>query len=147
MDATQVPPRPQYVSSPATKKKPKGLAPVSKKRRKLNREAKPTRDQLRKDFKLCMKCGKRKATDIHEIPRGCNRENALKYREALLYLDRDCHEELGDYALWPPSRQYALKLVADPEHYDRELLNALRGKDTDAISASDVARHLTLKEI
>lgn len=116
---------------------------MSAKRAKLIREAKPERDEYRDLFVMCQVCLRRKATDVHEICRGTHREAALRLRCAWLCCCRTCHrDELADASRWPISRQLACKLVGDPEFFDLELVNRLRGREVDAITLPEVAKWL-----
>jgi hypothetical protein len=49
-------------------------------------------------------------------------------RCCLLHLCRDCHEEMGDYSRWPVERQLVLKQLVDPEGYDLDRFNQIRGR-------------------
>jgi hypothetical protein len=86
---------------------------------------------------------KSRGSDIHEITRGSGiREAAYQERAAWLFPCRAHHDEFGDYAIWPLARQYALKALVDFEHYDRVLLNTLRGRAADSIDEMEVLRHI-----
>lgn len=119
---------------------------VSKKTAKLKRETTPARRAYVQSVWLCQLCGKRQATDCHEIARGAHREAALKYRAAWLAVCRTpCHDDLDDYEKWPISKQCAAKLVADPEHFDLKVINQLRGRAETALTLADVAQWLEVK--
>jgi len=79
-----------------------------------------------------------KSTDTHEIARGPARANAYALRLAWLRVCRRCHDELGDYSKFPISRQLFLKKTNDPEYYDRQRVNELRGRQPDAITEEEV---------
>jgi hypothetical protein len=57
-----------------------------------------------------------------------------------------CHEKLGDYSVWPVTRQLAQKALVSERIPDLVLVNKLRGRADTAIVWADVAQHLTLKE-
>ncbi len=47
----------------------------------------------------------------------------------------DCHDEVSQ---WKVVRQLAMKKLADPDYYDRRLVNELRSKHPEAITEADV---------
>ena len=110
---------------------------LSAKRRKLIDEASPARQAFAREFPRCWICGKR-ADDVHEIARGPARGNAYADRSTWLRLCRLCHDDVGDYSKYPIARQLWLKRTNDPEYYDRERVNMLRGRQPDAITESEV---------
>lgn len=99
-----------------------------------------TRDEWTYLFDKCMVCG-RKASEIHEIACGPSRQKALEEPAAWLWLCAECHRGkngVHNYAVWPISRQLAIKRRADPEHYDRVRVNRLRGRADEAITEAEV---------
>ena len=52
---------------------------------------------------------------------------------------------MHNYAVWPISRQLALKFTHDPRHYNRKLVNKLRATAPNAISKDDVRKWLKPK--
>ncbi len=89
---------------------------ISNKRRKLIKQVKPIRDELRDEVGHCEICGISRGTlDIHEIGRGVYREACLGERCALLVVCRTCHDEKLSYASeWPESRQLATLASSRP---------------------------------
>jgi len=78
-----------------------------------------------------------KATQIHEISRGPARGASLGVRAAILHL---CEFDHGQMDWLPVEAQLALKLLADPDGYDRLAVNVLRGRQPEAITADQVDR-------
>lgn len=79
------------------------------------------------------------AEDVHEIARGSGiRRKAVRDRRAWLVLCRACHDEMGNYRLWPPERQLAVKRIADPEYYSLEFFNGIR-TGSRQVTADEVA--------
>ena len=109
------------------------------------RRTAPQRHGYKAEFLTCQCCAKKLSTDIHEIARGAHRERAMKHAAAWLALCRKCHDAMGDYSRWPITRQLALKLVVDAGRFDLAVINQIRGRDQDAITLADVARHLEVK--
>lgn len=111
----------------------------SPKREQLLREVESVRQEYREWSMICQypRCVQSHC-DVHEIARGPARQEALGERCALLYLCREHHREMDNYLEWPIARQAALKLIVDPDHYDLEKLNTLRGRASDAISHDEV---------
>lgn len=93
----------------------------------------------------CMLCRVREVVDVHEICNGPARQKALGMRETWLAVCRCCHEDLDDKRLWPVTRQLAVKLLRDPDWFDPQVVNELRGRDPEAITIIDIAPHLELK--
>lgn len=110
---------------------------MSWRRRELLKVFEPARQAFRDDWPCCWVCGE-PADDVHEVARGVNRAQALGERCAWIRCCRSCHEALGDYGRWPLVWQYALKMLWEPEHYDRQGLNRLRGRAPEAISDDEV---------
>jgi hypothetical protein len=122
---------------------------VSKKRAKVNRQAKPVRDAYLAAHPICEVCCRRRSTERHEITCGPAREASLDKIDVLLAVCGGidgCHDELDDYSVWPVTRQLALKAIRSERPLDLPLVNRLRGRDENAITWGDVAQHLTLKE-
>jgi hypothetical protein len=119
---------------------------ISAKRRKQMARTKSQRDSFRAEFRICMLCSKRKATDVHEIVTRAKSDLAVENRCTWLCLCRTCHDrEVADYGRYPVSRQLALKLVADPEAFDLAKVNELRGNDPNEFTLADVVRWLDMK--
>ena len=91
------------------------LRHTSKKRAKLNREAKPLRDEWRERACAYLGCIA-KADDVNEITRGPSRERALDKPYAVLAVCRKHHDEIQN---WPLAKLLALKRLADPTEYNR----------------------------
>lgn len=115
------------------------MRPVSRRRQRVNRSAEQVRSEFEESFPLCMICPN-EATDTHEISRGPGRQNSLGERCALLRLCRRHHDEL--HRSWTVGQQYVLKALMDVEHFDRQRLNELRGRNKDAIDERDMWRDL-----
>lgn len=110
---------------------------VSKKRAKLNRQVKPLRDQYRWEFPKCqVPWCKAAATELHEISRGAARGASLGERASWLHLCSFDHKQMD---ITPIACQLAIKAIADPDGYDRETVNALRGRMPNAITSDEVA--------
>ena len=106
---------------------------------KRDREVKPLRDQYRKAFPMCQYPGcTRRGQDVHEIARGSSRQLAIGHRSCLLHLCRLHHEWMDDASRYPVSLQLRFKQMADPDGYDRQEVNVIRGRDPDAITQSEV---------
>lgn len=115
-----------------------------KRRKQMNATSQP-RKTFKAEFRMCMLCTKRIATDVHEIVTRAKSSKSVEHRCAWLCLCRTCHrEEVGDYSRYPISRQLALKLVTDPEAFDLDKINELRGNDPNEFTMADVARHLRM---
>lgn len=93
------------------------------------------RQQFRLDQPECALCGLQ-SSDIHEIACGPHRKSARGVRAALLSLCRGCHNIVQG---WPVARQLGLKILSDPEYYDRVEVNRLRGRPDDAVNEREVA--------
>jgi hypothetical protein len=118
------------------------VRPKSKKTAAIDRKLKPIRQGYLVAHPCCHCCGG-PTSDTHEIVRGANRSEAKKHPGAWLSLCRPCHELFGDYSLWPPARQCALKMLADPQTFSLELIQDLRGDNL--VMLSDVVEYLELK--
>jgi len=82
------------------------------------------RDQWSYEHSTCMICGQIDyfGLETHEIANGPDRQKALVEPAAWLRLCRECHQGAAgvhNKAIWPLSRQLALKKQKDPKHYDR----------------------------
>jgi hypothetical protein len=118
---------------------------VSKKRKALMAKVKPFRDRYLASKLLCEVCIKRQPVEVHEITRGPAREASLDKPEVVLAVCRKCHELLGNYAIWPVSRQIAVKFLRSPTLANVDLVNELRGRAESGITWDDVVVHLELK--
>ena len=105
------------------------------------------RNDWSQDHTKCMVCGwerydpsqpEKWTLATHEIPRGIYRQAALVCPAAWLRLCNVCHEEIGDYSIWPLEWQLAIKKRGDPENYDRVMVNRLRDRQPDAITEDEV---------
>lgn len=80
--------------------------------------------------------------ETHEIvTRACNAKSPREL-STLLRLCGECHCDIHDYSKWPIARQLALKKRQDPEHYDRQRVNVLRGRAPDAITEEEVDSYM-----
>lgn len=127
------------------------LAPVSKKRAKLNAAVKGPREDYKLAHPHCMVCGGR-TVDVHELCAGPARVKAIEHAYTWLTVCRgpgtnDCHEWLHDANAWPLARALAVKLLNDSDNFDLVAVNVLRGRDESAITMADVVRHLQLLEV
>jgi hypothetical protein len=104
-----------------------------------------TRDEFRLAFDKCFLCGQ-PGTDVHEIARGPFRAKAMEDPSAWLKVCGWCHE--NKFPTMTIARQLALKMLCDPENYDRQKVNLLRKRQPDAVTEREVAReaHLLLRE-
>lgn len=111
----------------------------SNKRARKNRQVKPGRAAYKKEFPWCQRPGcSRRAKQLHEISRGSGiRAKAIGEPCCWLHLCVKCHEEMGDYSLWPIARQMALAELVNP-HFDREQINRLRNRDPNAICQTEL---------
>lgn len=120
------------------------LRPVSSKKRKQIDRMKAPRKAYKAEFLTCQRCAKRLATDLHEIARGSHRHLAVEEPCCWLALCRKCHREMDDYSIWPIARQLALKLIADPNRFDLDRFNEIRGDEvTDML---EIVKYLELLE-
>lgn len=100
------------------------------------------RRQFAQEFGYCMRClDEWKRTCLmfglqtHEIARGVHRKEAVKHRATMLRLCELCHDTVSR---WPIAAQLALKRMRDPEHYDRVLVNRIRGRQPEAVTELEV---------
>ena len=120
---------------------------MSKKRQLLNQTCSAERERYLRTAVLCDVCGRVEPKDVHEIARGPARNKAVTERCTWLAVCRACHEDLDDYKTWTLARQLAVKLVVDPEFFDLDKFNALRGRSSRAITLVDVADYLDVREM
>ena len=83
----------------------------SKKKRLEVSETGPARKLYRESHPVCECCGLAPSTEVHEIPRGASRQQAVRSSNAWLAVCRECHELLEDYSIWPIVQQVGLKLL------------------------------------
>ena len=120
-----------------------GMRSQSRKRAKLMREVRKSRDDFAAEYEVCCCCRQRKEITVHEIARGSFRELALRERSAWLPACKQCNEgPLHDHTEWPISHQLALKALVDPDYYDRVGLNKMRSRKQTAVTEIDVLRAL-----
>lgn len=80
---------------------------------------------------------------VHEIGRGCHRQNTKLHRLACLVVCDSCNQgPLCDYSVWPIERQLALKLLTDPKHFDLVAFCNLCGAPYTWIDGNDLLPHL-----
>ena len=115
----------------------------SKKTAAIERRMKPIRENYLLGHPLCHVCS-RPTSDCHEIVRGSDRWKAYQHPGAWLSLCRACHDLMDDYSIWPPARQVALKMLADPQTYSLEMIQDLRGDHL--VMLEDVVQYLELKQ-
>ena len=116
---------------------------VSRKRLEAIDNAKEARQKFAWEFPRCMLCGLEKCCmDTHEIARGPSRYAAYAERCTWLRLCRECHEQMGDYSVWPIERQLALKLSRDAAFYSTRVFNEIRGRAAFAVNIRDVVPYL-----
>lgn len=104
------------------------------------------RSKFKAEYGRCMICGHEwrsadyfpRVLETHEIARGTARSKAVVCRAAWLVLCREHHVAVGDLSKWPVARQLALKLIRDPEGFDRVAVNRLRGRQDEAITHDEV---------
>jgi hypothetical protein len=143
-------------------KRPTPLRRVSKKRAKLMREVKEWQKDYVEEMGVCAVCDRDReeletigsvitryfgaGLNVHEIAKGPHRAEALKHRACCLVVCNQCNCcQLCDYSVWPIERQLALKLLTDPQHFDLDLFNKVRGRAPTAITLLDLVPYLTLK--
>lgn len=110
------------------------LKPISSKKRKAIAAMKDERAEFR--GRRCP-CGQ--PAECHEIHGGSSRNESYMLRVAWLPL---CWEHHPIVQGWKKARQYALKMLLDPEHFDRKALNRLAGWAEDAITQEEVDAEL-----
>lgn len=102
------------------------------------------------EFERCWLCGtKAEETwpphlEIHHIVRGVSRKKALYEKCVLIRTCQRCH--FGYLDSMSIARQLALKWLNEEWHYDRQLVNRLRGRADDAVSESEVLAEVHLLE-
>jgi altronate dehydratase len=123
----------------------KAMNRVNPKTAAIRRQSKDPRAQYVAEHFTCQCCMKRQATECHEIVTRAKNAKSILYRSCYLALCRKCHnDEVSDYSRYPVSRQLALKLVSDGDHFNLAEVNRLRGTDESAITLADVARWLRM---
>ncbi len=159
MTGYRIDPGRRKLPPPAEQPKPrKPMRRVSKERSKLMREVAAWRGCFIIDMRQCQICGKKlvwresdpitsvRSLSVHEIAKGPCRSEAMKHRECCLVACDICNcGPLCDYKIWPIERQLAVKLLTDPEYFDLELFNKVRGRAPTAITLADVVPYLQLK--
>lgn len=97
-----------------------------------------TRDDFGMKFThcFCLPC-QEPGTDVHEIARGSFRGKSIEEPAAWIKTCRHHHDR--EFNGMPIATQLALKLLSDPENYDREAINRLRRRAPNAVSERDVA--------
>lgn len=95
---------------------------MSSKTRKIVRYETQLLDVYRKLHWRCENCGRKQATDIHELFSAGRRHVARQHRSCILHLCRTCHEKLQHA---PKALQLAIKLVSDPQGFDLLEFNRL----------------------
>lgn len=116
----------------------------SDKRRRLVGECRAAREGFRLEYMICFVClnawrsSPVPTLDVHEIARGCHRELAYRDPRAWLLLCRLDHEQMTASNGWDIPMQLALKKIRDPERYDLEFVNLIRGRQTGAITEEQV---------
>ena len=115
-------------------------------RTKLELAVRRAREAYKAGILFCQVCNKRPPVDLHEIARGVHRRRGVKERCTWLCVCRRCHDELGDYSIWPITRQLAVKMLSDPAFFDLKKFNELRDRSPEAITLGDVTKHLQLIE-
>jgi len=100
------------------------------------------RSQFETEFDRCWLCGVKAINtwpprlETHEISRGPNRQKSLQERCALIRTCQRCHQNRLDGM--DVVQQYALKLMFDPNGYDRVRLNRLRNRADNAVTEGEV---------
>jgi hypothetical protein len=110
------------------------------KRAALDRQTEKVAKAYREEFIWCQRCKICRATDIHEIASAAARAQARGERCCLLALCRECHEALHEDRVI--AKELALKLVVDPEHFNRSRVLELMGYADTHITMDDIADHL-----
>lgn len=109
---------------------------IKKKLPNKNLAVEKERAAFRVEFPYCWVCGGF-ASDIHEMACGPARRQAYKDRRLWMRLCRTCHVPWVQH--WPVAKQLAYKAWFDPAHYDRVVVNNLRGRADNAIDTKEVA--------
>ncbi len=114
----------------------------SSKQSKLER----THDKERREFRLlfpnCCICGSGDPAThtIDEIVRGGSRSLGYAARAAWIPACFSCN--CGPLNSMPVEHKLAIKLCIDPEYFDIEQVNAMRGRAPGAITLVDVSKYL-----
>lgn len=95
----------------------------------------------------CFLCGDTRDLETHEMVRGVFRSEAVKAPCTWLRACHRCHHDKlhGTSTCWTYVRQLAVKLIHDPDHYDRQRCNeiySLREKDHERVTEREVAKAL-----
>ena len=115
------------------------MKPISNKRRRRLREVAAGRNAYREKFPRCQWPGCLKtATELHEIARGPARQIAIGEICCFLHLCQKDHRLCDDYSIRPLARQLAVKQIADPDGYDLQRFNIIRGRAPNAITQEEV---------
>ena len=121
----------------------------------MKRYTKPTPDQVQvavmacwaHQHPTCWLCDQ--PAETHHIPCGPHLAGCRYDPVCCLRVCQQHHlgrRGMHNYREWPISRQLALKLEHDPQHYDRERVNEARHKAPGAISDEDVRKWLKPQE-
>lgn len=116
----------------------KRMRQVSLKRAKLQRAVSKPRQAFLAEHPTCWACGEENSEHVHEMASGPDRGKALVDRAAWFAVGRKCHRAIHESSKWPLAKQLALKKKFDPEHYNRQRVNELRGRARDAVTAKQV---------
>jgi hypothetical protein len=113
------------------------------------------RNAWRDIFTQCMWCSHNRTwvsvsrgaheLDIHEIERRSHAPRSWGVRCNYLRLCRECHQ--GMFASLDHAHQLAVKLVADPDHFDLDAWLRIRDPELTApnrVTLSDIAQYLRL---
>jgi hypothetical protein len=133
------------------------VRPKSKKRAALDRVVNPQRKAYVQEQGMCDVCrvteeGPFSLSECHEILRGRFRDEALRHRTCWLAVCRHHHRELDDASKWPVPKQFAAKLLVDPENFDLPTIQGISDdtrkdtRTTHAIEWADIVSFLTLRE-
>ena len=90
-------------------------------------------------FDRCWVCGLPEGIgrflQIHEIARGVHRSKAITEPCCWMRVCSACHDTLAGMSI---AQQLAMKFLNDPENYDRQWVNVIRGRAPDAVSVEEV---------
>lgn len=98
------------------------------------------REQWAERFEQCWVCGwlaaRWRILETHEIASRAQAPN--KWADVRNYLKtcRRCHDEVLSWL--PECVQLSMKLLHDPDNYDRQFINEIRGHAPDAIAEHEV---------
>jgi hypothetical protein len=125
--------------SPLTRRTPmpRTVKPLARKPMKRSKPSYPSAKELSERtawgqrFDVCWVCGAEHNLQVHEI--ASRAQAPLRWADKRNYF-RACGECNGDFLNWcPEAVQLALKSLHDSKHYDREFVNELRHRATEAI--------------